>query len=321
MGDTAGPYEHTACPRCGYDQRGIIDTWRECCDVYGRCAECGLSYEWSDVLDPTRRIPEWFVEDIEQQCRPMMVVQTIGRVFWPWHFWRRISMSHPVCGRRIAVLLVFVLLGAIVLTSAGAAVRPLQVWMQETTLSGSNVTGMYVYIHAFVAPWSQNSPGQYTSGLWGTAGIDPPARLVGDIWLGSLGLGLYASIALVIGAAAFLLLPQTRRTYKVRLVHAGRAAAYGLCWTWLIVALVPWVAQGHQFIATSFWFHDSLALANISLTLCAVALQIIWWWCAIARYMKLPHAPFVAVAVVIIGWLTLPTLVVVVAEFIVPALG
>ena len=31
------------CPRCGYDQRGMVESWTLQCPLTGECAECGLA--------------------------------------------------------------------------------------------------------------------------------------------------------------------------------------------------------------------------------------------------------------------------------------
>ena len=51
-----------SCPRCGYDQRGVIAQWTDTCDLDGRCTECGLAFEWARVLNPKKFAPPWSVE-------------------------------------------------------------------------------------------------------------------------------------------------------------------------------------------------------------------------------------------------------------------
>ena len=50
------------CPRCGYDLRGITESWRNACPVDGRCAECGLEFAWRDVFAGDAMAPSWCVE-------------------------------------------------------------------------------------------------------------------------------------------------------------------------------------------------------------------------------------------------------------------
>jgi hypothetical protein len=105
---TAGP---PACPRCGYDQRGVIDTWIECSPVLGRCAECGLEFRWVSVLQPFRFAPQWSIE-FEPKRRRLVhaAARTITRSLRPWWFWRRFNMSHPVRGGRLAMYVALLLL-------------------------------------------------------------------------------------------------------------------------------------------------------------------------------------------------------------------
>ena len=101
------------CPRCGYDQRGIVATWSESCPVEGTCAECGLVFRWVEVLQPGRFEPQWCVEYApRRRALPRAVLSTYIRSFWPWRFFSRLQMSHRIRWRRLTayVILLHVLL-------------------------------------------------------------------------------------------------------------------------------------------------------------------------------------------------------------------
>jgi hypothetical protein len=86
-----------ACPRCGYDQRGVVATWTEQCPLEGTCAECGLSFPWCEVMYPEKFEPRWCVEYEPIWWRvPRAAARTFVKSFWPWGFWRRMKMSHPI---------------------------------------------------------------------------------------------------------------------------------------------------------------------------------------------------------------------------------
>ena len=46
-----------ACPRCGYDLRGALETWKRKCPINGVCTECGLKFEWGELLCERRNVP------------------------------------------------------------------------------------------------------------------------------------------------------------------------------------------------------------------------------------------------------------------------
>jgi hypothetical protein len=111
------------CPRCGYDQRGVIATWEESCPLAGVCTECGLEFVWCEVLRPEKFEPRWCIE-FEPRVRrlPLAALRTYFRSFVPWQFWSRLKMSDAIHWRRLA-LYVALLLAVPVLT----AYAPIQV--------------------------------------------------------------------------------------------------------------------------------------------------------------------------------------------------
>ena len=95
------------CPRCGYDQRGVIESWRDACPLVGTCTECGLEFSWSEVLEPDKHEPRWCVEYApRRRLLPPPVRRTIFRSALPWWFWSSLKMSHDIRWRRIVVYLV-----------------------------------------------------------------------------------------------------------------------------------------------------------------------------------------------------------------------
>src|SRR5436190_16859703 len=92
------------CPRCGYDQRGIMATWSDSCPLNGTCTECGLQFSWSEAIHPEKSEPLWCVEFVPLRRRvPVACVWTFVRSFWPWRFWSRLRMSQPIRWGRLAL--------------------------------------------------------------------------------------------------------------------------------------------------------------------------------------------------------------------------
>src|SRR5688500_9379942 len=85
------------CPRCGYDQRGVIAAWSGECPLHGTCAECGLEFAWAELLNPKLFVPDWCVESQKGLAAlPVRAVRTLTRTITPWRMWREIRMTHPV---------------------------------------------------------------------------------------------------------------------------------------------------------------------------------------------------------------------------------
>lgn len=95
------------CPRCGYELRGAIDTWADSCPLYSTCSECGLEFEWSEVLCPEKYNPLWCVEFPNAGPIRHSALKTYLMSFRPRRFWRELKMANSVHWKR---LLVYVLL-------------------------------------------------------------------------------------------------------------------------------------------------------------------------------------------------------------------
>ena len=50
------PAADATCPRCGHEQRGVVQSWTHECPVEGVCSECGLAFRWAELLG-NERVP------------------------------------------------------------------------------------------------------------------------------------------------------------------------------------------------------------------------------------------------------------------------
>ncbi len=99
------------CPRCGYDLRGAIATWREACPLRGTCTECGLAFQWAEVLVPGKFEPPWCVEYVKPLRRfGWAWVQTVARSGRPFLFWSTLKMSMSTRPKRLAAYAAMLLL-------------------------------------------------------------------------------------------------------------------------------------------------------------------------------------------------------------------
>jgi hypothetical protein len=98
------------CPRCGYDQRGLIGSWRDSCPLEATCAECGLKYRCAEMILPEKFEPPWCVEYCPGGVRLFVrsCASTFMRSLAPWRFWSRMRMSDRIRPRRIALYLLII---------------------------------------------------------------------------------------------------------------------------------------------------------------------------------------------------------------------
>src|SRR3954464_15190796 len=74
--------ESLACPMCGYDLRGQIDP---------RCPECGYTFDWEELRDPTRRLHPYLFEHHPRR-NVWSFIRTLTAGLRPRRFW---SMLYP----------------------------------------------------------------------------------------------------------------------------------------------------------------------------------------------------------------------------------
>ena len=101
------PDRKLPCPRCSYDLRGESAGWQSQCPVVGRCAECGLDFEWRLVFLGLE-LPLW---SIESRGRPIRsFIGTSARLFFAPLYWRAMRLEHPLRRDRVFVFTIIWLL-------------------------------------------------------------------------------------------------------------------------------------------------------------------------------------------------------------------
>jgi hypothetical protein len=117
------------CPRCGYNQRGVIVTWREHCPLHGKCSECGLDFNWAELLMPEKFEPRWCVEFARETIHlPAAAIHTACRSCRAWRFWSAIRMAYPVRPRRIAAYIMLLLAALLVVYLVQRSALAYRVW-------------------------------------------------------------------------------------------------------------------------------------------------------------------------------------------------
>lgn len=284
------------CPRCGYDQRGAMATWKQSCPLQGTCTECGLTYDWVDLIKPYRLEPAWNVEYARGLGMIKSMCTTALLQLLPWVFWRKLSMHHQPRFFRIVVYLLLLLptlYGAFMVSQGVAArneyhYRPIGPFgtQPQTAPCGSCISELHAVTWSSLLPFSSISPGMHSP----FTRFPAPIELVETYWLdpysgGSESLRLAGMISMfwlswiVLMPLAFALLPQTRRKVKVRWNHILRIALYGTAFT------VPLLW------AFAFWHVTTPVLLPIAIMF---TITLVWWGFSCRVYLRLPHAWFVA---------------------------
>jgi hypothetical protein len=304
------------CSRCGYDLRGATSEWQDACPLDGTCPECGLAFEWREIF--VERIPPWCVEGGAGRIVPLRrVAATFVRTYWPWAFWSSLSLAGPIRWRRIVAYWIVIAAG---LYAAAGGLAAREAWRYDRNRSQALMSAglpalaldLRPVAYAFAAPISPVALNDPMDGRGAPASVPmflpsrpSPLRAIEH----SAGVAAQAALWFLAmhgcAAIAFAALPVSRRRAKVRFAHVTRVAAYGAA---LVVAPAVLLAAARW--ADEAWFGGPSALALIipqaAATLAWIALPFLdlaWWSVATKRYLRMPHAWGVGLAVVIIGML------------------
>ena len=307
------------CPRCGYQQRGTVETWRDRCPLEGRCTECGLSFQWSDVL--IERLPRWNSEYGTRQAYPWRSVRTIWLTFRPWAFWCSLQMHHEIRPKRLLLYPVVLALVSYLMIGIGTGTG-LALSMMDDAQHGATILfprAVFAVLHGVVLPFSDHSYHYLTHPRWGRYTGGSAASISREL----LSPGLRSIILFVcahfMAAACFALLPLSRRKAKVRWAHIGRAAVYGLGLIPVAIfflVLIGLFAMAEDLTiggASQWWYGGRVwyggwgptGFAYLSVFCIVFLLHVMWWAFATSRYMKMPHGWGVGLTVMVIPLLLL----------------
>jgi len=314
------------CPRCGYDLRGAMASWRETCPLEGVCAECGLAFAWGDLLNARLSVPRWCIEaQRPHRAFPLQMIGTTWRLLWPAWLLRRLQMHHPIRPRRLAIHTGLLLL----LLMAGVSVaNGLQAWLFWHSLmvappgysTASTASGLEVALQAALQPWSSRSAGRVTvtptvvpavvpvripvsSGGWSQ--IMAPASNFRYWWSEAAPLAVWLTVPIAC-ALAFACLPISRRRAKVRWAHIARLTVYLYA---LLMPLVSVFAVGLVVAQSNLPQAEIVSMLLLIVAICWWPLLLLFWAEAAGSYLRMEHRWAVAISVVVIGILAPVSLV------------
>ncbi len=280
------------CPRCAYDLSGIAESWVHACPLSGLCSECGLAFDWRDILSSKRRLPRWSFEHAPRTRRLPTFLATLARAAIPPRLWRHLRIEMEIVPSRLRV---FTLLSIILFKLAGMA-----------TLGAALAVTLYL----------QPRRGWYTPTtvervlpiLWPYRGYGPM------YWRGDFISGwiVISFLTFLLVPLAFFLLPVSLRRAKVRRAHIMRIQAYALA---LIVPILGlWSLTQTAVVlldhadSSLVWKFDLDDLPFGPITACFTTAWLLWaWHAAVKHYLRLPHALPVALAMLTIAALTAAT--------------
>jgi hypothetical protein len=301
-----------ACPRCGYQLIGAVEMWREHCPLDGRCSECGLEFNWRDVLNPRFHAPRWCIEYGTAAAAPVRMFRTLLMMLRPWRFWSELQMSHEPRWRRLAV---FTLAPAALLyvVFAFAVGWGTNRWYADLRASGGGPSPgprVLMSLRAVALPFER-----IQSRSWSEIPHDialryrrTPVESIRRAFAYGAEPGFprdsltiiseRAGIALVLVIlcpAGMALLPISRRRAHVRWRHVARIGVYAL-----VLAVIPLAADiWCQVCGTHGARRGHIALGFTLLT--GLALWA-WWALASGRYLHMPHAWAIGLYVVVFAF-------------------
>lgn len=273
------------CPRCGYDLRGAVQSWRDVCPLEGRCTECGLEFRWGWVL--REQVHEWLFEHQYRRQWIRSLLKTIAACPRGSRIAREATLMHVIRLRPL-VLLAMVL------------------WLTVLALRAGSLA---YAVHAFFnAPWSRRSGGSRLN-----IGFRELMRDEFDFF------AIYLAALLLLPPLVFFLIPTSLQRIKVRYIHLARLGCYWMIGAASIMLALSFIqAVWHAFGADAplllrpgdWRFPANIAYSDSNIVVFATTVFPIWmlalvwawfWWRAACRdYLRLPDATLTATLLMVI---------------------
>jgi len=269
-----------SCPRCAYDLTGQAASWTEACPLTGRCPECGLDFEWGELLDPKLAGPGWSFEHGHRRLAARYFA-TLARMFRPARAWRELTLSTAL---RRGRLLAFTALTLALMQVASAAVV---VGSRAMTPALARLIPRQAP-RLFLWPYGE---GRFHSLLDGMP-FGTPTLLI------TLGLTLCMP-------AGLLLIGETMHRHSVRARHLLRGAVYSLpiaaAWVTGTTALrhLLWHTPGYTVV-------EAMARHGASMPLLGLAYAVMlghWWRSFLGGYLRLASPGLIAVVMMAVAYL------------------
>lgn len=305
------------CPRCGYELRGVVESWHETCPMRSTCSECGYDIDWSRYFRGRATAPRWNIEFAPHAWSPKPFLRTLITQFRPRRMWRTLCLEHPVQPGRLAMYVGWLLLATCILfyitwlSYAAFWVRFYSQW----TAPGSTPSLILMWLEYAVLPLSQKSSVMLADANGGTAPAVPAIEAV-KAWLtygGTRWHHRWWVMDLFVGVGGPVILtmcwlialagtPQWMRSERILPAHYLRLGVYALSFGVInrvataSIFLLPWVVS-------IGWIDDRAVETVQSIAFGLIFLIAFPWWYFVCRdYLGLKQPLRVAVAVHLFGF-------------------
>jgi hypothetical protein len=293
------------CPKCGYDQSGEIATWESLCPIEGRCPECGLSFEWADVINPNRVELEWYIEHAKSKWDLLRrTVPTLWYLLIPNRYWSRMRMESP---RSMKTYLLWILMMMFVLHFISSVA---QIWSMYNYTNQSNETfrqllvGRDTEVQAIIqSNIIDISSIDFWYPLIGGVLLDP---LISRYWWGFEDGVVIGVMSLGISAMWFLLFcafPISRKRAKLRVVHVFRAMLIAGLLPMILIEFMRFAGAGLFFVETNnFLINIDSVGDQISMWLFfLVLIWVQWFWISAVKVGWRVPSNWVSIVIVTIA--------------------
>ncbi|MCZ6835835.1 MAG: hypothetical protein O7G85_08685 [Planctomycetota bacterium] len=297
----------------------------------GVCTECGLPFEWGELLCNRRVVPRWCVEYARGwRLWPTAIKTLLVLYFRPRKFWRELKMVHePRWGRLGMILLAMAMMLYIVFALSVGRDMYRYVMSEPSKQVSSLGSPELVGAMAALLPFSDHHVYfKYSDSTGSHSGFTlPPVtfarqRLWTRIWYDTrasirssrfLVPGLPVPVTVILAQSmllillcplGFLALPRSLQKAKVRHSHLFRIWIYSFA---LLAApffilfvgrfVMQWPMLGFMSPVTR------LAMLRYVMFSGSLLWLVLWWSLACKHFLKLPHAWGVGVSMVVLGYI------------------
>jgi hypothetical protein len=297
---------------CDYDLRGLTEP---------RCPECGFTFEWPDLLDPTRRKHRYLFEHHPERNVWSFLRTALGGLL-PWRFWRSLRPEQPSNLRRLALYWVITVCGVLTLHVGNFAMLCVNYhksyaiarWRMETQVKtpqgmaeAKDVIAGYGSVQAYLDDVFPLAPSRaFFATVWSRFRDESTSAV------NTAGIACFLALPWVT-AMSLMVFQATMRRTRVRGDHVLRSCLYSFDGGWWFGLLTAGCfaatladSQLPRAVRLAKALPAILGLLSAALLLSGVVkLQF-----AYRRYMRFPHAVGTVVLALIMTFLLLTTIVV-----------
>ncbi len=287
----------------------MIASWELSCPLQCTCAECGLEFDWRDVLSSTQKLPHWCVEYARGVVNLMRrVTLTLQISLWPPRFWRELKMTHPSRWGRLVAFYGILVVGCYAMLVISHALAAASVWrnLQPQLSQGSttNTNGWEYIANSASRPLSDVSYAQVVNPGGGMSGLPSPRAQFGN-WDSFLDVPVALLSFAIACPLVFLALPHSMRRARVRWSHILRIVMYGGCWLVIPVYLIFLTVALERLpdsAITRLMLGPARGVTNLAIAAVIPGLMV-WWASAVRHYLRMSEPRKVWLSVVTIALL------------------